>query len=114
MKDLDDKLTGDLITKRGRGRPATGKALTPAQKQKAYRERKKSLSNAESNGDTDKSVAVMLNRAERTAIVVMLQDKVREMACRRLGRDTANPKDLESEGWVANLARKIAQAERNN
>lgn len=43
MKDLHDKLKGNLITKRGPGRPATGKALTPAQKQKAYRARQKEL-----------------------------------------------------------------------
>jgi len=43
MKELHDKLTGDLLTKRGPGRPATGKALTPAQKQKAYRARQKEL-----------------------------------------------------------------------
>jgi len=36
-------LTGDLIDKRGPGRPATGKALTPAQKQAAYRKRQKEL-----------------------------------------------------------------------
>ncbi|NMY53524.1 hypothetical protein [Pseudomonas sp. WS 5011] len=45
MKDQDDKqkLEIDLEQpKRGRGRPATGAALTPAQKQKAYRERLKS------------------------------------------------------------------------
>jgi len=43
MKDMHDKLTSDLITKRGPGRPATGKALTPAQKQAAYRKRQKEL-----------------------------------------------------------------------
>lgn len=43
MKDVHDKLTGDLIKKRGPGRPATGKAQTPAQKQKAYRARQKAL-----------------------------------------------------------------------
>lgn len=43
MRDVHDKLTGDLITKRGPGRPATGKALTAAEKQKAYRKRKKQL-----------------------------------------------------------------------
>jgi len=43
MKDMHDKLTGDLITKRGPGRQATGKALTPAQKQAAYRKRQKEL-----------------------------------------------------------------------
>lgn len=45
MKDQDDKQTLEIALvqpKRGRGRPSTGAALTPAQKQKAYRERLKS------------------------------------------------------------------------
>lgn len=45
MIDPTDKQTQPLALeqpKRGRGRPATGAALTPAQKQKAYRERLKS------------------------------------------------------------------------
>ncbi len=46
MIDPADKQTADLPleekpAKRGRGRPATGKAMTPAEKQKAYRERLK-------------------------------------------------------------------------
>lgn len=45
MIDPADKQTASLPLeqqKRGRGRPATGAALTPAEKQKAYRERMKS------------------------------------------------------------------------
>lgn len=114
MKDLNDRLKGDLITKRGPGRPVTGKALSPAEKQKAYRERKKSLGNAEGNKQSSDSIPVMLDAAERTIIIVLLQDKVKEMSVRRLGRDTVNPRDLESEGWVANLAKKIAQSGRDN
>ena len=44
MKDQADKQTQPLPLeqpKRGRGRPATGAAMTPAEKQKAYRERQK-------------------------------------------------------------------------
>lgn len=44
MKDQADKQTQPLALeqpKRGRGRPATGAAMTPAEKQKAYRERQK-------------------------------------------------------------------------
>ena len=36
--------------KRGRGRPATGAAMTPAEKQKAYRERKKKEAAADVDG----------------------------------------------------------------
>lgn len=44
MKDPHDKQTKSIALeqqKRGRGRPSSGAALTPAQKQKAYRERLK-------------------------------------------------------------------------
>lgn len=38
---MDYKITDTQTTKRGRGRPCTGLAKTSAQRQKAYRERKK-------------------------------------------------------------------------
>lgn len=46
MIDAQDKQTITLPfeKKRGRGRPKTGKALTPAEKQRAYRERHKANS----------------------------------------------------------------------
>lgn len=44
MKDPHDKATRDLIDKPRRGRPPTGKAMTPAEKQRAYRERQKAKS----------------------------------------------------------------------
>lgn len=43
MKDPNDKSTGDLLPQgKKRGRPVTGKALTPAQKQERYRNRQAS------------------------------------------------------------------------
>lgn len=52
MKDKHDTQTQELISaKRGRGRPVTGKALTPAEKQAAYRARK-----------AQKTVTVTFNR----------------------------------------------------
>ena len=52
MKDQHDTQTQDLIsTKRRRGRPVTGKALTPAEKQARYRARK-----------AQKTVTVTFNR----------------------------------------------------
>lgn len=48
MIDALDKQTKDLPLeqpKRGRGRPATGQAMTPAEKQRAYRERQKAQRN---------------------------------------------------------------------
>ena len=43
MKDLNDKQTPDMLPlpAKRRGRPPTGSAMTPAEKQKAYRQRKK-------------------------------------------------------------------------
>lgn len=47
MKDEADKQTQELTldttpVRRGRGRPSTGQALTPAEKQRKYRERQRS------------------------------------------------------------------------
>ncbi|MNR08362.1 hypothetical protein D3C85_1245130 [compost metagenome] len=43
MRDPNDTKTHDLLpTPRRRGRPSTGTALTPAQKQARYRERQRS------------------------------------------------------------------------
>lgn len=52
MIDPADKLTQPLPldeqpAKRKRGRPATGKAMTPAEKQRAYRERQKQKASPE-------------------------------------------------------------------
>lgn len=53
MIDPTDKQTQPLALeqpKRGRGRPATGAAMTPAEKQKAYRERQKKEAAADVDG----------------------------------------------------------------
>jgi hypothetical protein len=40
MRDSNDVVTGELVpVKRGRGRPKTGNAMTPAERQAAYRAR---------------------------------------------------------------------------
>lgn len=39
MQDSNDKFTADLLGKKRRGRPATGRALTPAQYKAAQRAR---------------------------------------------------------------------------
>lgn len=60
MKDKHNTQTQDLIpAKRGRGRPSTGKALTPAQKQAAYRARQH-----------HKNITVTINRDD---VVTMCQ-----------------------------------------
>ena len=60
MIDPADKQTASLPLeqpKRGRGRPVTGEALTPAQKQKAYRERLKS--NVTKNVQDDSQISFL-------------------------------------------------------
>lgn len=60
MIDPADKQTASLHLeqpKRGRGRPVTGEALTPAQKQKAYRERLKS--NVTKNVQDDSQISFL-------------------------------------------------------
>ncbi len=62
MKDVNDNQTADLLpTPRPRGRPSTGKALTPAQKQAAYRARL-----------AEKSVTVTINRSDLYSLKLLL------------------------------------------
>lgn len=105
MKDPHDKATADLLqVKRGRGRPATGKAMTPAEKQRAYRERQKS-GNAKGNG-------FFLSDAEATVIISLLQDKAREMTFQLERFGPVGEYAMHSRDWIAALAKKIADANR--
>lgn len=62
MKDANDNQTQDLLpTRRPRGRPRTGTAKTPAQKQAAYRQRL-----------AENTVTVTFNRADVPAIKLLL------------------------------------------
>jgi hypothetical protein len=62
MKDANDNQTQDLLpTARPRGRPRTGTAMTPAQKQAAYRQRL-----------AENTVTVTFNRADIPAIKLLL------------------------------------------
>jgi hypothetical protein len=72
--------------KRGRGRPKTGQAMTPAEKQKAYRERVKASGNAADIVLTQnmKSVEMLRERAlfrGRTCVAQarVIQDLTREI-----------------------------------
>lgn len=111
MIDPADKQTQTLPldeqpAKRKRGRPATGKAMTPAEKQRAYRERKKR--NVTENG----AIAVTLTDAESTVIVDLLQTKARDIATRALLGGPVTEDKLESMKWLSDLAGRIAQATR--
>ncbi|WP_339083267.1 hypothetical protein [Pseudomonas sp. TMP9] len=71
MIDPTDKKTISLPLiqpKRGRGRPSTGAALTPAQKQKAYRERQKS--NVTAKGECSIVLREALERLGERQIVL--------------------------------------------
>lgn len=62
MKDVNDNQTQDLLPiKRPRGRPRTGNAKTPAEKQAAYRQRL-----------AENTVTVTFNRADIPAIKLLL------------------------------------------
>lgn len=109
MIDPADKQTQALPldeqpVKRKRGRPVTGAAMTPAEKQRAYRERQKSNVTVNKHD----GAAVMLNKAERTAIVCMLQDKARDISLRVLCRGPVKQEELDSAEWLSKLAHRIA------
>ena len=62
MKDINDKQTADLLpTPKKRGRPATGRAMTPAQKQAAYRQRQ-----------AEKTVTVTFNKEDIPTLKLIL------------------------------------------
>lgn len=62
MKDQRDTQTIDMIpAKRSRGRPVTGTALTPAEKQRRYRERQH-----------QKNITVTLNRDDVATLSSLL------------------------------------------
>lgn len=64
MKDKHDTQTQDLIpSKRGRGRPATGKALSAAEKQARYRARK-----------AQDTVTVTFNRSDIGALKLIVSN----------------------------------------
>lgn len=117
MIDPADKQTqaiplDEQPTKKRRGRPATGKAMTPAEKQRAYRERQKG--NVTEKALSDGAISVVLNDSESTAIVCLLQDKAREISTRALHRGPVTPEELNSARWLSELAHRIATIGRAN
>ncbi|WP_426993793.1 hypothetical protein [Methylomonas sp. CM2] len=107
MIDQADTQTVDLFApqKRGRGRPSTGKAMTPAEKQRAYRERLKSRNVTENkNGNvTDTEINA---HAEKGALMARcrlletecakLQSQVTDWRDRYYQRDIDYNRDLEA------------------
>lgn len=89
--------------KRRRGRPATGKAMTPAERQKAYRERLKSQRNvteSESTHDT-KSLQLLRERAlSRGKTCVAQARKIVELEARIADLEAQLGMRTESKWWV--------------
>lgn len=114
MIDPTDKATQQLPfdeppQRKRRGRPSTGKAMTPAEKQRAYRERQK----AAQGNVTAKLVpgAVLLTDAERTAIVDLVHSKARDIATRSLCGGPVTPDQLKTMEWLSALALKVAASD---
>lgn len=83
MIDHLDKQTQSLPLeqKRGRGRPATGQALSNAERQRAYRERKKAQRNEKSENHPvpyDEVVAIAQELGERCKAVEAKRDELHD------------------------------------
>jgi len=93
MIDHLDKQTTSLPLeiKRGRGRPKSGNALTPAQKQKAYRERKRGNVTANTVANLDENIELRARLLEAMEEIESLKSKLRaeyklgEKARKKLG-----------------------------
>ena len=107
MIDPADQQTQPLPideAKRRRGRPATGKAMTPAERQKAYRERLKSQRNvteSESTHDT-KSLQLLRERAlsrgktciAQARMIVELEKRIADLEKQLLSRNSNRVKGI--------------------
>lgn len=85
--DLADKKTVDAFEgaqKRGRGRPSTGQAKTPAQRQKAYRQRQKAAGSNNRNGQAPAALSVTRNVVRGLLYYV---NELRTDELQRLGPD---------------------------
>lgn len=93
-RQLEDTQTLDLlpIPKR-RGRPKTGRAMTPAQKQAAYRRRKKQIGLA----------AIELDRADVALLISALESRAAEL------HRTQTATLFENETLIAALCLKLSK-----
>ncbi|MCU9948251.1 hypothetical protein [Pseudomonas sp. PDM13] len=87
MIDANDKATqalalDEMPVKRGRGRPSTGKAMTPAEKQRAYRERQKGLRDQKETSPNHATIQAMSN--EMGILIVELNEAKEELRELRL------------------------------
>lgn len=103
MIDTNDKATQPLPLepKRGRGRPATGKAISNADRQRAFRERQKKTADGCKN--------VPLNKAEMGVIISMLQDDLRERSLSAMNNKVLQEAQESSRKFMKALVEKIAK-----
>lgn len=103
MIDHLDKQTQPLPLdqKRGRGRPATGKAMSNADRQRAFRERQKKPADGCKN--------VPLNKAEMGVIISMLQDDLRERSLNQMNNKVLQEAQESSRKFMRELIEKIAK-----
>lgn len=103
MIDPADKQTAALPLeqpKRGRGRPSTGQAMTPAEKQRAYRERQKKLLAEAHNLEAMERVEEGINRDLEERIEQLKQqlaDAKAETAA-AIAREETAERELKSRG----------------
>lgn len=109
MIDHMDKQTQpmDLEPKRGRGRPATGQALSNADRQRAYRERQKAQRNENTHRDVAKDLREMLAQAIERAELAEQEVEVMKLTAENDRKDLAL-KDLQLREWI----RRAEEAER--
>lgn len=77
MIDALDKQTQALPfepEKRGRGRPKTGSAMTPAEKQRAYRERQKAASGNVTENSQDEKIRAELEKLKLKVIELLSEN----------------------------------------
>lgn len=112
MIDTNDKATQPLPLdeqpmKRKRGRPSTGKAMTPAEKQRAYRERQKKLRDQKADAEQEKAYAGMWEKRYEHASR-KIEDLMKDLALKEtqlnhwIQRAEAAEKELESRDRKSN------------
>lgn len=112
MIDANDKQTQSLsldeqTAKGKRGRPATGKALSNAERQRAYRERQKAQRNENTHRDVAEDLREMLAQAIQRAELAEQEVEVLKLTAENDRKDLAL-KDLQLREWI----RRAEDAER--
>ena len=113
MIDNQDKQTQPLdlgAEPKRRGRPAKQNALSNAERQRLYRERKKEEAKTAGRPVSEGEMAVGLTNQEATVIISLLQDWARDVATKSLCGGKVSDGQKKSAEFMSNLARKVARA----